>query len=56
LELVEDKIKFWKKRQESRHQDFIAIKKVLDEAMKSSSIDQVEVSYFFNHSLRLFKK
>jgi hypothetical protein len=56
LQLVQDKIEFWEKRQKSRQQDFNAIKKVLEEAMKSSSIGEVEVSYFFNHSLRLFKK
>ena len=56
LQLVEDKIEFWEKRQKSRQQDFNAIKEVLEEAMKSSSIGEVEVSYFFNHSLRLFKK
>jgi hypothetical protein len=56
LQLVQDKIEFWEKRQKSRQQDFNAIKEVLEEAMKSSSIGEVEVSYFFNHSLKLFKK
>jgi hypothetical protein len=44
------------KRETSRQEDFKAIKKVLKEAMNSSSIGKGEVSYFFNHSLRLFKK
>ena len=56
LQLVQDKIEFWKEREKFREEDFKAIKKVLEEAMNSSSIDKGEVSYFFNHLLRLFKK
>ena len=56
LQLVQEKIDFWEKRETSRQEDFKAIKKVLKEAMNSSSIGKGEVSYFFNHSLRLFKK
>jgi len=55
LQLVEDKIDFWgKRKQKSRQQDFNAIKEVLKKAMESSLFGEVEVSYFFNHSLRLF--
>ena len=56
LQLVQEKIDFWEKRETSRQEDFKAIKKVLKEAMNSSSIGKGEVSYFFNHSLKLFKK
>jgi hypothetical protein len=56
LQLVQEKIDFWGKRETDRQEDFKAIKKVLKEAMNSSSIGKGEVSYFFNHSLRLFKK
>ena len=56
LQLVQEKIEFWGKREKPREEDFKAIKKVLEEAMNSSSIYKGEVSYFFNHSLRLFKK
>jgi hypothetical protein len=37
LQLVQEKIDFWEKRETSRQEDFKAIKKVLKEAMNSSS-------------------
>jgi hypothetical protein len=45
LQLVQEKIDFWEKRETSRQEDFKAIKKVLKEAMNSSSIGKGEVIY-----------
>ena len=55
MHLVQDKIDYWRKRENTiRQQDFDAIKTILEKAMEPPSSIDVEVSYFFNHSLRLF--